>query len=110
MKGRSLGSRTTVGAAGHAGGGHNPHKNASDVQHRLARIEGHVRAIRRMAAEGVPCPDVLVQIAAVRAALNGVGRIILSDHLRDCVVKAVHEKKSEKTLRDLMRSMDRFIA
>ncbi|MHB0994773.1 MAG: metal-sensing transcriptional repressor [Elusimicrobiales bacterium] len=87
-----------------------PHSSAPQVQHRLARIEGHVRAIRRMAAEGAPCPDVLVQLAAVRSALNGVGRLILDDHLAECVVKAVRDRKHEKAFRDLKRSLDRFMA
>ncbi|MHB0996695.1 MAG: metal-sensing transcriptional repressor [Elusimicrobiales bacterium] len=109
MKAKAIAQKAAAGKAktGRAG---NAHANAPEVQNRLARIEGHIRAIRRMAAEEVPCPEVLLQLAAVRSALNGVGRIILDDHLRECVVKAVHDGKYEKAFGDLKRSLDRFIA
>jgi DNA-binding FrmR family transcriptional regulator len=85
------------------------HENNEAVIKRLARIEGHMRGIKRMVEEGTPCPDVLVQIAAVRAAINKVGEIILEDHLRHCMVKAVHDGDFEDAMRDLKLSLDRFI-
>lgn len=83
------------------------HKDA--VSRRLARIEGHVRGIKRMVEEDTPCPDVLVQIAAVRSALNNVGQIILEDHLRNCMVQAVEDGDFENAMKDLKISLDRFI-
>jgi DNA-binding FrmR family transcriptional regulator len=83
------------------------HKDA--VTKRLARIEGHVRSIKRMVEEDTPCPDVLVQIAAVRSALNNVGQIILEDHLRNCMVQAVEDGDFENAMKDLKISLDRFI-
>jgi CsoR family transcriptional regulator, copper-sensing transcriptional repressor len=87
----------------------NHHEQTDKVLKRLARIEGHVRAVKRMVEEDTPCPDVLVQIAAIRSALNGVGQIILEDHLKSCMVKAVHDGNFEETYRDLKTSLDRFI-
>ena len=52
---------------------------------RMARIEGHVRAIRDMLAEDRPCGEVLIQLAAVRAAVNQVARLVFEDHLDSCV-------------------------
>jgi DNA-binding FrmR family transcriptional regulator len=85
------------------------HENHEAVLNRLARIEGHVRGIKRLVEEDTPCPEVLVQIAAVRSALNSVGQIILEDHLRSCMVKAVHDGEFESAMRDLKNSLDRFI-
>jgi CsoR family transcriptional regulator, copper-sensing transcriptional repressor len=85
------------------------HENRDDVLKRLARIEGHVRGIKRMVEEDTPCPDVLVQVAAVRSALNSVGQVILEDHLRSCMVKAVQDGEFESAMRDLKISLDRFI-
>ncbi len=90
-------------------GDQNHHQQTDNVLKRLARIEGHVRAVKRMVEEDTPCPDVLVQIAAIRSALNGVGQIILEDHLRGCMVKAVHAGEFEESFRDLKNSLDRFI-
>lgn len=85
------------------------HEMQEAVLKRLARIEGHVHGIKRMVEADTPCPDVLVQIAAVRSALNSVGQIILEDHLRSCMVKAVKDGDFEDAMRDLKNSLDRFI-
>ena len=85
------------------------HPHRESVIKRLARIEGQVRAVKRMVEEDVDCPDVLVQIAAVRAALNGVGRLILEDHMQGCMVKAAQDGDFEEAFRDLKKSLDQFI-
>ncbi len=85
------------------------HEHRTSVINRLARIEGHVRAVKRMVEEDTPCPDVLVQVAAIRSALNSVGRIILEDHLSTCMVNAVEKDSYEQSLRELKNSLDKFI-
>ena len=85
------------------------HEHQQSVVNRLARIEGHVRAVKRMVQEGRACPDILVQVAAVRSALNGVGRLILEDHLKSCMVDAVRRGDFEQAYLDLEHSLDRFI-
>lgn len=85
------------------------HGQHEAVINRLARIEGHVRAVKRMVEEDTACPDVLVQIAAVRAALNSVGRIILEDHIQSCLVEAVERDDYERAFEDLKMSLDKFI-
>jgi DNA-binding FrmR family transcriptional regulator len=85
------------------------HEHQQSVVNRLARIEGHVRAVKRMVEEGRPCPDVLIQVAAVRSALNSVGRLILEDHLKSCMVDAVQQGNFERAFHDLEHSLDRFI-
>ena len=87
----------------------NHHEHTDSVLKRLARIEGHVRGVKRMVEEGYSCPDVLIQIAALRAALNSVGQVILEDHLKSCMVKAVQDGDFEDAFRDLKNSLDRFI-
>jgi CsoR family transcriptional regulator, copper-sensing transcriptional repressor len=85
------------------------HEHHQQVINRLARIEGHVRGIKRMVEEDVPCPDVLMQIAAVRSALNSVGRVILEDHLGSCMLEAVEKDDYKRALQDLKNSLDKFI-
>ena len=85
------------------------HERQHSVVNRLARIEGHVHAVKRMVEEGKPCPDVLVQIAALRSALDGVGRIILEDHIRGCMVDAIKTGDFEQSWLDLEQSLERFI-
>lgn len=89
--------------------GEHQHEHHQQVINRLARIEGHVRAIKRMVEQDTACPDVLLQIAAVRSALNSVGRVILEDHLQSCMVEAVEKDDYKRALQDLKNSLDKFI-
>lgn len=52
---------------------------------RLNRIEGQVRGIKKMIAEGVYCDDILNQIASVQSAMDGVARLLLEKHMKSCV-------------------------
>jgi DNA-binding FrmR family transcriptional regulator len=89
--------------------GHHSHEHRKAVLDRLARIDGHVHAVKRMVEEDVSCPDILVQIAAVRSALNGVGRIILEDHVKCCLIDTVREGDFKNSFQDLKNSLDKFI-
>lgn len=66
------------------------HSEASQkrIVNRLSRIEGHLRGIKTMVQDNRPCPDVLIQIAAVRGGLDRVARIILDEHLSECITRA----------------------
>ena len=87
----------------------NQHEHHQQVLNRLARIEGHVRAVKRMVEEDTACPDVLMQIAAIRSALNSVGRVILEDHIQSCMVEAVEKDDYQRAMKDLKISLDKFI-
>jgi DNA-binding FrmR family transcriptional regulator len=85
------------------------HTKTRRIVNRLARIEGHVAAVRTMVTQGRPCPDVLTQVAAVRAALDQVGRLVLEDHLAHCVVDAARRGDARRTMADLQTALRRFI-
>ena len=61
------------------------HKKTRAIINRLSRIEGHVRSIKAMVEDQRDCTEVLVQVAAVRSAVNKVGKVILEDHLENCL-------------------------
>jgi DNA-binding FrmR family transcriptional regulator len=85
------------------------HAHKQKVLARLARIEGHVRAVKRMVEQDVSCPELLIQIAAIRSALNGAGRLILEDHVRGCLIDAARHGEFEAAFKDLQNSLDKFI-
>jgi len=85
------------------------HKKREDVIKRLARIEGHVRGVRRMVEEDKSCPEVLLQLAAVRAALNKVGRMVFEDHVETCISKAIKEGAGESAVAELKEALARFL-
>ncbi len=79
------------------------------IVNRLARIEGHIRGIKSMVQENRPCPDVLTQIAAVRGALDGVARLVLDEHLSECITRAADEDSLEAEVEALKAALARFI-
>ncbi len=79
------------------------------IVNRLSRIEGHIRGIKTMVQESRPCPDVLVQIAAVKGAIDRVSRIILDEHLTECVARAAKEGNIEAEIEELKAALDRFL-
>lgn len=79
------------------------------IINRLSRIEGHLRGIKTMVQDDRPCPDVLIQIAAVRGGLDRVARIILDEHLSECITRAVDEGNIEAEVAALKAALDRFI-
>jgi DNA-binding FrmR family transcriptional regulator len=85
------------------------HKRRKEVLDRLARIEGHVHGLRKMVEEEKTCPEVLIQVAAVRAALNKVSRIILEDHIETCMKDAVKSGETEQYITDLKEALSKFI-
>lgn len=90
-----------------------PHVHSEEsirrVVNRLSRIEGHVRGIKSMVQSDRPCPDVLIQIAAVRGALDRVARMILDEHLTQCVARAAREGNIEAEIEELKAALDRFL-
>ncbi|NEP20991.1 metal-sensing transcriptional repressor [Moorena sp. SIO3I6] len=79
------------------------------IINRLSRIEGHIRGIKTMVQESRPCPDVLVQIAAVRGALDKVARIILDEHLSECIGRAAEQGNIEVEIEELKAALDQFL-
>ena len=59
-----------------------------EVDIRLSKIEGHVRAIRKMLHEERTYPEIVHQVAAVRASLDGIIEVIVDDLVEDCVASA----------------------
>jgi CsoR family transcriptional regulator, copper-sensing transcriptional repressor len=85
------------------------HKNRKNARDRLLRAEGHLRGIIKMIDSDKECPDILLQIAAVKAALSKVGEIILEDHLEHCLVEAVNSGDIKPQLEELKVALQRLI-
>ncbi len=79
------------------------------IVNRLSRIEGHVRGIKSMVQQNSPCPDVLLQIAAVRGAIDKVARIVLDEHLTECVARAAKDGNIDAEMEELKAALDRFL-
>ena len=84
------------------------HENTKAVTNRLARLIGHLESVKRMVEDGRDCSEVLVQLAAVKSAINIVSKVILQDHIRHCIVDAV-EDNDQQALDDLCAAIDKFM-
>lgn len=84
------------------------HENQKAVVNRLARAIGHLDKVKRMVEEGCDCSEILIQLAAVRSALDNTGKVILKDHMRHCMLDAV-EAGDESAVDDLCQAIDKFM-
>jgi len=86
------------------------HAHTKAVASRLARVAGHVRAVQRMVEAGRPCAEVLVQMAAVRSALDRAAKVLLADHLEHCVLDTSRGGSPRRNLADLRKALERFVS
>ncbi|KAF5045094.1 Copper-sensing transcriptional repressor CsoR [anaerobic digester metagenome] len=84
------------------------HQDTKRIVNRMSRAIGHMESIKRMIEEGRDCSEVLIQLSAVRSAINNVGKLVLADHIKHCVVDAV-QSGDDQVLEDLSRAVDKFL-
>jgi len=84
------------------------HAHTKEVSNRLARAIGHLQKVKRMVEDGEDCSEVLIQLAAVKSAINNTGKVILKDHLEHCIVHAVEDGDSAM-ISELEDAIDKFM-
>lgn len=84
------------------------HTQTKAVLNRLSRAIGHLESVRKMVEDGRDCTEVLVQLAAVRSALNNTAKVILKDHVEHCLADAVKHGDME-AIAQLDRAIEQFM-
>ena len=84
------------------------HTQTKAVLNRLSRAIGHLESVKRMVEDGRDCTEVLVQLAAVRSALNSTAKVILKDHLEHCISGAGEGDPDQ--LQALNEAIDKFMS
>ena len=84
------------------------HTKKKNVINRISRAAGHLEAIKKMVENGRDCGDVLIQLAAVRSAINNIGKIVLADHMEHCIAEAV-EHGDHKALDSFNKAIATFL-
>ena len=93
---------------------HHSHTHTHDPQqikavlNRLSRAIGHLESIKKMIESGRDCSEVLIQLSAVKSAINNTGKVILQDHIQHCIVDAV-KSGDTKELDELNKAIEQFI-
>ena len=87
---------------------HHSEAHRREVSNRLARAIGHLQKVKQMVEADEDCSDVLVQLAAVKSAINNTGKVILKEHMEHCIVHAVEDGDTEM-IDELSKAIDKFM-
>ena len=79
-----------------------------DLVNRLSRIEGQVRGVKKMVEDDRYCIDIVTQVSAIQAALNSFNKVLLSNHIKSCVVDDI-KKGSEETVDELCATLQKLM-
>ena len=83
-------------------------QNREAIIRRLRRIEGQVKGIQKMVENEKFCGDILIQVAAVRSAMNSVGGLILENYMKDCLKGYLEGDQTEESLENLIDTMLKY--
>lgn len=84
------------------------HEHTQEVTLRLAKAIGHLQKVKKMVENGDDCSEVLIQLSAVRNAINNTGKLILKDHMEHCVIHAIEDGDVEM-LEEFNRAINKFM-
>ncbi len=86
-------------------------REKKEIMLRLRRIEGQLRGLQRMVEGGIPCADILTQVAAVTAAIKKVGMVVVKTYMEECLDKTRKHPgaKREEALKDFQKAVSRYI-
>jgi len=104
-------SHSSLNASGDGRPGHHHAHSPEEtraVVNRLSRAIGHLESVKRMVERGEDCSDVLIQLAAVRNAINNTGKVIMKNHISHCIVDAI-EANDMEPVDALNEAIDYFI-
>lgn len=83
-------------------------KEYKDMLNRLNRVEGQIRGIKAMVEDDRYCPDILIQIQAAVSALNSLSKVLLSNHIKTCVVHDI-QAGNEETVDELCAMIQKMM-
>lgn len=81
----------------------------ANVLNRLKKIEGQVKGIQRMVEEGKCCGDIMIQISAVRSAINKVGGIMIDGYIKECLITSMRNNDSDEKLDELIDTIVKYV-
>lgn len=93
---------------GHSHSHHHDPTHTKKILNRFSRAIGHMEHIKKMVENDTDCSEVLVQLAAVKSAVNNVGREILKEHLTHCIFDAL-EHGDNDAVQTLESALDQFM-
>jgi len=80
-----------------------------DILNRMKKIEGQVKGIQKMIDEDKCCGDIMVQISAIRCAINKVGGLIMDRYIKECLKESLKDKNSDKSIEEIIETIVRYV-
>ncbi len=87
---------------------HHDEEHIKAISNRLSKAIGHLESVKKMVEDDRDCSEVLIQLAAVRSAINNCGKEILKEHISHCIVHAVQDGDDE-AIAELNEAVDKFM-
>lgn len=87
---------------------HHDEEHIKAISNRLSKAIGHLESVKKMVEDDRDCAEVLIQLAAVRSAINNCGKEILKEHISHCIVHAVQDGDAE-AVAELNEAIDKFM-
>lgn len=80
-----------------------------DILNRMKKIEGQAKGIQKMIEEDKCCGDIMVQISAIRSAINKVGGLIMDRYIKECLKKSLKDENSDKSIEEIIETIVRYV-
>lgn len=80
-----------------------------EILNRMKKIEGQAKGIQKMIEEDKCCGDIMVQISAIRSAINKVGGLIMDRYIKECLKESLKDKNSDKSIEEIIETIVRYV-
>jgi DNA-binding FrmR family transcriptional regulator len=80
-----------------------------DILNRMKKIEGQAKGIQKMIEEDKCCGDIMIQISAIRSAINKVGGLIIDRYIKECLRESIKEQDSDRSIEAIIDTIVRYV-
>jgi DNA-binding FrmR family transcriptional regulator len=80
-----------------------------EILNRMKKIEGQAKGIQKMIEEDKCCGDIMVQISAIRSAINKVGGLIMDRYIKECLRESLKDKNSDNSIEEIIETIVRYV-
>ncbi len=80
-----------------------------DILNRMRKIEGQAKGIQKMIDEDKCCGDIMVQISAIRSAINRVGGLIMDRYIKECLRESLQKDNSDESIEEVIETIVKYV-
>lgn len=80
-----------------------------DILNRMKKIEGQAKGIQKMIDEEKCCGDIMIQISAIRSAINSVGGLIMDRYIKECLAESLKKNNNEEKIEEVIDTIVKYV-